>query len=294
MAMFVHVTPERNAQRVRRAGLKALSAAPGVKTARGNSESVDRPARFGGRGVYAFPRVESYVSTHQWVREVGRFHVRQPLVVVTFRIPDDELVTVGHYGRQARPCRAAEAVAVVRRLDDARGWEVFVPRGIEAGEIRQIRPAPRSTGWRYFPDAHGTAPCVCEGCATSGMYGAARLRERRPHDLDGPFEPRNVLLAQLADAAEAGQHALVEELIRKIDRDYGRQRWRGPIRELSDYATYPDAAVREQLVHTVAFWHTPGVDDLLTRLAADVDVDVRESAAEALSVRRRKGQAEAQ
>ncbi|MGF7120459.1 MULTISPECIES: hypothetical protein [unclassified Rhodococcus (in: high G+C Gram-positive bacteria)] len=58
--------------------------------------------------------------------------------------------------------------------------------------------------------------------------------------MDGPFEPRNVLLAQLADAA----------------------------------------------------WRAPGVDDLLTRLAADVDV--RESAAWVLSERRRTGRAEAQ
>lgn len=144
------------------------------------------------------------------------------------------------YNHRARPCHAAEAAAVVRRLDDPRGWEVFVPRGIQAGEIRQIRPAPRSPGWRYFPDAHGTAPCTCEGCAPFGSYGAARLRERRPHEMDGPFEPRNVLLAQLADAA----------------------------------------------------WRAPGVDDLLTRLAADVDV--RESAAWVLSERRRTGRAEAQ
>ncbi|WP_433604974.1 HEAT repeat domain-containing protein [Prescottella agglutinans] len=47
----------------------------------------------------------------------------------------------------------------------------------------------------------------------------------------------------------------------------------------------PDAAVRHELVYAVATWRTPGVDDLLTRLAADVDVDVRESAAWVLSKR---------
>ncbi|MFM1729970.1 hypothetical protein ABI214_14755 [Prescottella soli] len=284
MALFVHVTAERIAQRVRRTGLKALSAAPPLK-ARVSSDSVDRLARLGGRGVYAFPRVESYLLTHQWVREIARFHVRQPLVVVTFRIPDDELVAVGHYAHPARPCSAAEAAAAVCRLDDARGWEVFVPRGITAGEIRRIRPAPRSTGWRYSPDAHGTAPCTCEGCAPYGTYGAARLRERRPHPMDGPFGPRNVLLTQLADAAAAGHHAVVAELIRKIGRGNGRQRWHGPIRELSAYATYPDVAVRHELVYTVAHWRTPGVDDLLTRLAADVHLGVRESAAWVLSKR---------
>ncbi|WP_430332288.1 hypothetical protein [Rhodococcus sp. ACT016] len=82
------------------------------------------------------------------------------------------------------------------------------------------------------------------------------------------------------------------ESIRRIGLAGGRQRWHGPIRELSAYATYPDVSVRHELVYAIANWRTPGVDDLLTRLAADVDVG--ESAAWILSRRRQTGRTQAQ
>ncbi|WP_280403709.1 hypothetical protein [Nocardia brasiliensis] len=49
MAMFVHLTPEKNVRRIRRAGIKVQ-----------------------GAGVFCVPVLPSYVLSHQWLRELRR------------------------------------------------------------------------------------------------------------------------------------------------------------------------------------------------------------------------------
>ena len=58
---------------------------------------------------------------------------------------------------------------------DARGYEVLIPRKIDPAEIRGVRHVPQVVGWRYWPDAHGNAPCRCEVCQR-GAFGGARVR----------------------------------------------------------------------------------------------------------------------
>ncbi|MFD1044409.1 hypothetical protein ACFQ1S_01775, partial [Kibdelosporangium lantanae] len=70
MALFVHLTPEKNAKGIARSGIK-----------------------LGPRGVFCVPMVPSYVISHQWLRELRRGGQRT-FVAVDFRIPDDEPVTV--------------------------------------------------------------------------------------------------------------------------------------------------------------------------------------------------------
>jgi hypothetical protein len=72
---------------------------------------------------------------------------------------------------------AAQAVAVFMAFDSSEGWEIIVPRRIEANEIHRIRKLPQVVGWRYWPGAHGRAPCSCEYC-TRGEYGGRKLRAR--------------------------------------------------------------------------------------------------------------------
>ncbi|GAA3128221.1 hypothetical protein GCM10010466_18680 [Planomonospora alba] len=119
------------------------------------------------------PIVPPYQITHQWTRELRRFG-RRTVVAVDFRIPDDEPVHAGHYGRGHVRVSSAEAAALILEHDDPRGYEVFVPRAIAAGEIRRIRPVNQVTGWRYRPDAHGTPPCPL--CVDRGEYGGAKIR----------------------------------------------------------------------------------------------------------------------
>ncbi len=164
MADLVHITPERTARRIVRAGVAARSR---------NSAWPER------KGVYAMPLLPSFTATHQWVRELRRWRPGV-LTAVQVRIPDDELVAVGHYGRQPDVMPAAQAVSVVRGLADPRGYEVFIPRRLHPAEVRRVRPVPQGIGWRYQPDAHGRRPCPCPYCLAPGTPGAAKVRRAEP------------------------------------------------------------------------------------------------------------------
>src|SRR6266511_2537209 len=80
MAQFVHITEARAARRIERSGIAARS-----------------HGRAGGRGVYCMPVLPSFTLTHQWVRELRRWHPGM-LVAVHLRLPDEEPVTVARYG----------------------------------------------------------------------------------------------------------------------------------------------------------------------------------------------------
>ncbi len=269
--MFVHLTAAANAARIRRAGIRAAS-----------------HGQDGARGVYCFPVLPSYTLTHQWMRELGRFDRRGGRVAVHVRLDDAQPVLVGPYWDGVRGAEAtvpaAEAVRRIAALDDPRGWEVFVPRGIGAGEVHRVRAAPRVVGWRYRPDAHGTRPCTCFGCRVRGGYGARRLRERLAHPLDGPPPPTGVLLARIAAAGDPGDPA---ELREALDCFRMLRRGRGPIAELAHLAAHPDAGVRAYLAWAIGDWRTPGVAELLASLADDPHPDVREAVADVRRLGRR-------
>lgn len=164
MAMLVHLTPADNAGTVRRGGIKA------------------HPHRgLGVRGVFAGPVLRSYTLTYQWGRELRRRQVRT-FVAVHFRVPDEEDVWVGHYGHQQIRTTAAAATALIAEQDDPRGYEIFLPRRVFAGEVHRLRAVSPVTGWRYFPDAHGRRPCACPMCLRPGEYGARKIRERFGQD----------------------------------------------------------------------------------------------------------------
>ncbi|MGJ6964335.1 hypothetical protein ACSDR0_20720 [Streptosporangium sp. G11] len=168
MTLFVHLTAEKNIRSVRRAGIRA--------------RSRDRD---GLPGLFCLPVLPSYQLTHQWVRELKRGG-RRTVTAVDFRVPDDEPVFVGHYGREHGRLPSAEAAALIAGCDDARGYEVFIPRAIGAKEIHRVRAVNQVTGWRYMPNAHGVPPCP--DCLAPGEYGAARIR-RAAMGPKGPVSP---------------------------------------------------------------------------------------------------------
>jgi hypothetical protein len=219
MAEFVHITTARAARRVERSGIAARS-----------------HGRAGGRGVYCMPVLSSFTLTYQWMRELRRWHPGV-LVGVHLRLPDDEPVTVGRYGGPPQVVTAAQAVAVVRDLNDPRGYEVFVPRAVTRAEVRRVRDVPQGTGWRYLPDAHTRRPCPCPGCLPRGGYKVARLRRRFPYD--EPPEPKGELMARLRRATTADE--IIDVLC-----ELGRGR-RGGAEELAYLAGHPDQHVRDTL-----------------------------------------------
>jgi hypothetical protein len=219
MAEFVHITTARAARRIERSGIAARS-----------------HGRASGRGVYCMPVLSSFTLTYQWVRELRRWHPGV-LVAVHLRLPNDEPVTVGRYGARPREVTAAQAVAVVRELDDPRGYEVFVPRAIATPEVRRVRDVPQGVGWRYLPAAHGRRPCPGPACLPRGAYKVARLRRRFPYD-ELP-RPKNELMARLRTATTADD--IIEVLC-----ELGRGR-RGGAEELAYLADHPDQDVRDTL-----------------------------------------------
>src|SRR5687768_5607826 len=94
MPVFVHLTSQRNLPSIRRGGI-AL-----------------KKRRLRLRGVYALPVTRNFYVSHQWVRELKRLG-GGTIVGVYFRIPDDEMVEVGHYDSLHVSMTAAEAVALM-------------------------------------------------------------------------------------------------------------------------------------------------------------------------------------
>lgn len=159
MTRFVHLTPEKQVRAIRRGGIK--------------------PARFRegpARGVYAMPVTPNFMVSHQWLREMKRGGQRT-IVGVYFVLPDDEPVLVGHYSKRLRPFTAAQAAGLIGRRNAALGYEVLIPRKVEAREIDKVRRLPQGVGWRYMPDAHDHPPCGCPACQPRGAIRSRRLRE---------------------------------------------------------------------------------------------------------------------
>jgi hypothetical protein len=128
-------------------------------------------------GVYAMPVLPNFYASHQWLRELRR-RASSPLIAVDFVIADDEVVMVGHYNSVKRELSASEAAGLIMHAEDPRGYEVVIPRALSPSEIARFRAVPQVVGWRYLPDAHGRAPCMCPICVQPGTYGAAKLRAR--------------------------------------------------------------------------------------------------------------------
>ncbi|WP_435009363.1 hypothetical protein P12x_000615 [Tundrisphaera lichenicola] len=161
MPIFVHLAPESRVALIRKNGIGRL---------RKNVGGVPG-------GLFALPVTRNFYVSHQWLRELKR-RGQGIIAGVYFRISDDEMVWVGHYGQAHGQMRAAEAVAEFLSSESREGWEVIIPRRIAPDEIHRIRSLPQVVGWRYWPGANGKPPgCTCKYCI-GGTYGARRLSAR--------------------------------------------------------------------------------------------------------------------
>lgn len=155
MAAFVHLTTESNVTRIRRGGIRAAKRTP---------------------GVYAMPVLPDFQRSHQWLRELRRWNGGRSLVAVYFRLPGDTPVVFGRYNRTHTEGTADEAVAALKALEDAAGFEAAILRDVAPDEITSTRHLPQLTGWRYFPEAKGRKPfCGCAYCQ-KGLPFSRRLR----------------------------------------------------------------------------------------------------------------------
>jgi hypothetical protein len=159
MAMFVHLTPMSMIKAIQRNGIGRLRQA-----------RDEVPA-----GIFAVPLTRNFYQSHQWLRELKRRR-QGPIGAVYFRIADSQVVWVGHYNGAHRSMSAAAATTFFNSASIREGYQVVIPRRIEAKEIHRVRSLPQMVGWRYYPGAHGKRPCGCPICQRGG-YGARRIRE---------------------------------------------------------------------------------------------------------------------
>jgi hypothetical protein len=159
MALFIHIADKNDEASIVKNGIRASK------------------RKTGPRGVYAVPVIPSYTTNHQWSRELKRGGVRT-LICVQFRIPDDEFVLAGKYDGEKLEMSASAAAGAFLAHTDPMGLEVIVPRRIMPKEIARTYPAPRLTGWRYYPDAKGRKPfCHCKFCNRGEIRAQRLIRE---------------------------------------------------------------------------------------------------------------------
>lgn len=78
------------------------------------------------------------------------------------------------------------------KADNPLGYEIIIPRTIQTEEIHRIRNIPQVLGWRYFPEAHGKAPCVCL-CCERGQYGIRKL-EKAVKKAEAKNKPSKIIM----------------------------------------------------------------------------------------------------
>lgn len=144
MALFVHLAPEKESGAIQRSGIKAQRVS-------------NAPLSGYERIVYAMPVTKDFYVSHQWLRELKR-NGQRTIVGVYFRIPDSQMVVVGHYNQSHSEMTASEAVGIVFSTDQPEGFEVIIPRKVEPNEIHKVKTLPQVLGWRYYPDAKGKKP----------------------------------------------------------------------------------------------------------------------------------------
>lgn len=127
------------------------------------------------------PVTNNFFISHQWLRELKR-NGQRTYVGVYFRIPDDQKVLIGHYGRAHMEMTASEATGVIFHEENAEGYEVIIARKIEASDVHSIRVLPQVLGWRYSPNAHRSKPCGCPVCLPRGEIKSRQIRAAYQRD----------------------------------------------------------------------------------------------------------------
>ena len=233
MPTLVHITDEKNSARIERSGI-----APGK------------------RGViYFMPVVQDHFISHQWLRELRRRGARV-LVGVYFRLPSEETVWIGRYNEPHRQVPLGEAIRTLLSLPDPLGFEMFVERKIEAGEIAKIRHLPQKIGWRYKPRVHGTKPCGCSACQR-GAYGGRKIREE--YDPPRPKVPFAALKAEIEATSDP------DELLQPLFQLQEKRRYADPA-FLERLLDIDDEFLQEELATTLACFRHKNARRLLLAL----------------------------
>lgn len=145
MTSFVHITDARNATAIKNSGIHL----PKSKLIQYENQQYKY-------GVFALPVIPNFVVSHQWLREMKRRGFKTA-VGVYFAIPDSEEVWAGKYNEEKQLLSANSAAGYLFEHETL-GYEVIIPRSINASEILKVRHLPQILGWRYYPNSNNQVP----------------------------------------------------------------------------------------------------------------------------------------
>lgn len=259
MPKLIHLAPKKLELRIRRSGLRASPAL-----------IVDADEHVTLHGVFAMPVLPDFQKTYQWIRELRSW--RGELVAVHFRVPTDEHIYVGHYGKTKLHGPAGEVLTWFRdEPSNAWGGEVFVPRRIDKGEIIDIKAIRQDVGWRQTPHVNHKYQCVCEGCLPPGS--PKLLRRCR-----AVFN-RGVERIRKAEE-KSGSEAEVIEALRGMSVALERVGYRLSPKKLLSLSNHGSPLVRRELALTLGYFS--GLDEsALLPLLNDEDRAVQVAASRA-------------
>jgi hypothetical protein len=251
--VVVHITDEKNAASVLRAGIRL-------------------PKEAG--AIYLMPMLQSHFISHQWIRELRRRGSRV-LAGVYFRLPSTEIVWAGKYHEPHREVPLADAVKELRALSDPLGYEVFVTRKISPSEIERVRSLPQGVGWRYKPHAHGKPLCACPVCLPRGSARSKAIRER--------LEPEQKLPSLPEVKARLAETPLDEDDVTELLWALRRKHRRADPAFLGGLLATGSVSMQEDVALTLPFFRHPESVRMLRALAMSGSPEVAAAATEGLA-----------
>jgi len=244
VATLIHITKAENEKSIVNSGLKI--------------------GKYSG-GLYFMPRIQNFLISHQWARELKRSGVKN-FIAVDFKIPGSEQVWFGKYNEGHSKLALNQAIKEFMAKEDQLGYEFFIERKVLSSEISNIRKISKPMGWRYEPNAHGKKPCPCPMCIQGGGFKTASLKEKRDVALSRE-EAKEILNSSNDD----------DKLVIAIERMQGKWRKESP-KYLERLIQSNDEYVLYSLVELLAEYRHPLAKTYLSILAEGEDEDSSELA----------------
>jgi len=257
MPRLVHLAPESRRKAIERGGIRGSTT--NVVVTKGKASEVPR-------AVYAMPILPDFSVTHQWLRELRRWHDER-MIAVHFVVSSDEPVWVGRYNEPHELLPLSEAAR--RVIAAPAGNELVLTRSIRAREVVGVRALTQLVGWTETPTKRSGHECLCVACVAPGTRDIMR-RVRAAYE-------RHVLAARTAPTPKDTVRAL-----HMLEIPLERARGRIQPDKLFAFAKGTDHAVRKTAVALLGHFRFADVARALAARLEDDYGSVRVTAVDSL------------
>jgi len=227
------------------------------------------------------PILQNYYISHQWLRELKRGGQRT-IVGIHFRVSDEELVWVGHYSQPHQQVSVAEAIHIIMTAADPQGYEMIIPRSIDAKEICKIQHISQIAGWRYSPGVRARLWCDCPVCVSRGEINSSKKRPARtkPESYHDILITLRLLAEKVREKHAKGleyqdnEYKIINLLYEHEEDDWEVMSWlynlqrrkAGSASDLAFLLDYPSADVIEALKETLQSYKSKEAREMLLAL----------------------------